>query len=118
MSGKLDITIEQGSDFIRYVYLTNTSDNTLTPRPAVDVSTGTFAGTLRKSVKSATPSATFTIAFVTDGTDGALKLSMDASTTSSLKAGKHVYDIEWTKANGEVVRLLEGRADVTQEVTK
>jgi hypothetical protein len=32
--------------------------------------------------------------------------------------GKFVYDVEWNKAGGDVVRLIEGVADTTPEVTR
>jgi hypothetical protein len=32
--------------------------------------------------------------------------------------GKFVYDVEWNKSSGDVVRLIEGVADTTPEVTR
>lgn len=113
MSGKLDLTIEQGSTFSRLITITD-STNT-----AVDISADTFRGQVRSTYKSGTIEGSFSFQLHTDGTDGKVVILMDDETTSSMTFGKnYVYDVEWVKASGTVVRLLEGTAVVTPEVTR
>lgn len=113
MSGKLDIVIEQGATFSRVLTIT---DSTST---AVDISNDTFRGQVRSSFKSGAVEASFSFAFVTDGTDGKVAFTISDEATSAMTFGRNfVYDIEWVKANGSVVRILEGTADVTAEVTR
>lgn len=113
MSGKLDLTIEQGCTFSRLITITD-STNT-----AVDISADTFRGEVRSSYKSGTIEGSFSFQFHTDGTDGKVVIMMTEVTTTTMTYGKnYVYDIEWVKSNDTVVRLLEGTAVVTPEVTR
>ena len=112
MSGKLDITIEQGSNFQRSLTITDSNNE------AVDISNDTFEGQVRKHAKQDVIEASFSFAFVTDGTDGKVAMSISHEDTTLMTYGRNVYDVEWIKSNGTVVRLLEGTATVTAEVTK
>jgi len=112
MSGKLDIEIEQGASFSRLITITDADNN------PVDISGDTFAGQVRKHPKQDIIEGAFTFQFHTDGTDGKIVILMDNETTASMTYGKCVYDIEWTKSSGTVVRLLEGAINVTPEVTR
>jgi len=113
MSGKLDITIEQGATFSRLITITDADSI------PVDISSDTFRGEVRSSYKSGTVEGAFAFQFQTDGTDGKVVIRMTDETTTTMTFGKnYVYDVEWVKSNGTVVRLLEGTAVVTPEVTR
>lgn len=75
----------------------------------------TVAAQLRKSYYSST-STNFT-AEVSAPTDGEITISLTATQTSALKAGRYVYDIEIT-SEVETLRVLEGIVVVNPEVTK
>ena len=54
---------------------------------------------------------------VIDGPSGSITISMNALSTSRLPAGSHVYDLELA-TDDYVQRLVQGRLDVSAEVTK
>ena len=51
------------------------------------------------------------------GVTGGIYLEIDASTMSNIPYGRHLYDFELT-LDDEVTRILEGRFEVTPEVTR
>jgi hypothetical protein len=53
-----------------------------------------------------------------DGPNGQIEILISASETSTFTDGDHVYDLEIISAGGEVYRLLQGRFNVTPEVTR
>lgn len=110
MSGKLDLTIEQGTTFSRTITIKDAND------VVVDITNDTFAGQVRKRHQSGVAEATMTFA-ITDGANGEVTASISATDTSSMDTGDFVYDIEWTSGS-TVRRLLEGLATVTPEVTR
>lgn len=75
----------------------------------------TAAAQLRKSYYSTT-STSFT-ASVSSALEGEVTISLTATQTSALKAGRYVYDIELTSTL-ETLRVLEGIIVVNPEVTK
>ena len=110
MSGKLDLIIEQGATFTRTITIKDTNDT------AIDISTDTFAGQVRKRHQSATAEATFSFS-ITNGAGGEVTATISATDTAAMDAGDFVYDIEWTSGS-TVTRLMEGVATVTPEVTR
>jgi hypothetical protein len=111
MSGKLDLTIEQGATFSRTITIKDASN------VAVDISTDTFEGQVRKRHQSGTVEANFSFT-ITDGANGEVTATISATDTAAMDTGEFVYDIEWTNTGTNVVRLLEGTATVTPEVTR
>ena len=109
-SGKLDITVEQGATFSRTITIKDASNT------AVNISSDTFAGQIRKRHQSATTQAAFSFT-ITDGANGEVTATISNTNTSSMDPGDFVYDIEWTSGS-TVTRLLEGTATVTPEVTR
>lgn len=75
----------------------------------------TVAAQLRKSYYSST--ATDFTANISAPTDGEVTISLTATQTSALKAGRYVYDIE-IESEEETLRVLEGIIVVNPEVTK
>jgi hypothetical protein len=54
---------------------------------------------------------------VMDAPNGSITINMNAISTSRLPAGSHVYDLE-LEIDDYVQRLVQGRVDVSAEVTK
>lgn len=106
-----DITIQQGATFAKTLTIKDDSDN------PIDISTDSFRGQVRKKYTSTEIEATFTMA-ITDGPNGLVSWSLTPTETAAMGSGRWVYDIEWVKADGNVVRILEGVADTTPEVTR
>ena len=73
------------------------------------------ASQIRKTYSSSNSTA-FTTALANN--NGTLTLSLNNSVTSSLSAGRYVYDVELTDASSVKSRILEGMVTVTPEVTK
>ena len=50
---------------------------------------------------------------------GIVKISLNATTTNALKAGRYVYDVEITKTStNEITRIIEGQLEVRPGVTR
>ena len=103
-----NIVIDQGTSFRLSVVLTNDDGS---PK---DLSTYQVNSQIRKSYYT----NTFT-AFSTEKVNltGEITISLSAAETSSLKAGRYVYDIE-IEDPSETVRVIEGIVTVTPEVTR
>lgn len=50
--------------------------------------------------------------------EGKVSISLSATVTAALAPTNYVYDCILTSADGKVIRLIEGRAYVTPEVTR
>lgn len=108
MAQKVNIVIDQGTTF-------NTSFNfTTDDDEPIDFSTYTAASQMRKSYSSSTSYA-FTVGL---GNTGLITLGMSANTTSTITAGRYLYDLEVTDISGIKSRLVEGIVTVTPEITR
>jgi len=54
----------------------------------------------------------------TAGTTGGIFISADNTTMENVPSGKHFYDLELTETDGTVTRIVEGRFDVSADVTR
>jgi hypothetical protein len=109
MGTKVNIVIDQGTDFATTVSLTNSDGVQL------DLTGMSASSQLRKTFSSSNATA-FTAALANN--TGSLTLSMNNATTSSLAAGRYVYDVELTDSGAVKSRILEGMVTITPEVTK
>lgn len=80
-----------------------------------DLTDYTVSAQMRKSYYSS--SATSFTATASSPTDGEVTISLTATQTSELKAGRYVYDIE-IASDEETLRILEGIVVINPEVTK
>ena len=103
-----NLVIDQGQTFSFELTLSN-ADGT-----AKNLSGYTTTSQMRKSYYSSTATS-FTTAQV-DAT-GTITISLTATQTSAIKAGRYVYDIE-IASSSETLRVLEGIVTVTPEVTR
>jgi hypothetical protein len=80
-----------------------------------DLTDYTVTAQMRKSYYSST--ATSFTASASSPTDGEITISLTATQTSALKAGRYVYDIE-IASDEETLRVLEGIVVINPEVTR
>lgn len=108
MAIKGDMFIDQGADFSSSIEITNESDE------AVDLSIYTVRGHIRKYYQANTYTA-----FGSSVSNNIITLSLTHGVTANLAAGRYVFDVELinTESNN-VLRILEGVAVVSPEVTK
>lgn len=104
-----NLFIDQGTTFSLVVNMTNLDGS------VKDLSDYSVAAHMRKSYYTNTYTA-FT-SEVSDAANGEITISLSATQTSALKAGRYVYDLE-ASSSAETLRVLEGIITVTPEVTK
>ena len=106
-----DLVVDQGSDFA--------IDLTITEGGAAKNLTG-YSGRaqLRTTIAASSASASFTVTVV-NASNGTMKMELSAATTTSLAAGRYVYDLEIHTANDATVkRLIQGSCTINQQVTR
>lgn len=104
-----NIYIDQGTTFSLSLIV---ADQNGDPKDLTDY---TAAAQMRKSYYTNT-AIDFT-ADITLPQDGEVTISLTATETSAIKAGRYVYDIE-IEGDSETLRVLEGIVVVNPEVTK
>jgi len=105
-----NLYIDKGSTFKTVVDVEKNTGN------AINLTGYTARGQIRKSYTSTT-STDFTISI--DIANSELDVSLTATQTDALKAGRYVYDIEIedNSSPAEVTRVQEGQVIVTPRVT-
>ena len=109
-AGKYNMEIEQGADFGRTMQIDEDD-------AALDITSYSFAGKIRENKADTSAMASFTIAITTPAS-GIIYVSLTNAITSGLTTGLAYYDIEMTRDDGTVVRLLEGVVNITREITR
>ena len=105
-----NLVIDQGTTFSMDLNVTN-DDGT-----AKDLTNYSVAAQIRKTF-GATTAVDFSSRKV--NAEGKITLSLTATQTSALKAGRFVYDCEITATSpAETLRIVEGIITVTPEVTR
>ena len=107
MTAYLDI--DQGSDFITEMTLENDNGT------AMNLFSFTVYSQFRKSYNS-NVGYSF-IAAVTDPSNGKFTLSLPGTTSSSIKPGRYLYDVEITNSVSKT-RVVEGVITINPEITK
>lgn len=108
MATKINLIMDQGASFNTTYTVLDTNDS------PIDFSNYTATSQMRKSY-------TALIAYSFDAAtfaNGQITLSMNAATTSTISAGRYVYDLEVADTGGNISRLVEGLITVTPQVTK
>ena len=111
MSVKANIIIDQGTDFSSTITVKD-DDGDIT-----DLTGYSANGHIRKHFSSSSATV-FETAFGTPRSEGKLTISLSRTVTSDMEAGRYVYDVELTNSANTRIRLLEGIATVTPEVTR
>jgi len=102
-----DIFIDQGTDYSSIITIAG-----------VDLTNYTIESQIRKGYGSTTATSfTATIPPAT-AADGKIKLELSAATSSGMKAGRYVYDVELTAPSGAKSRPLKGLVILDPEVTR
>ncbi len=109
MAGYLELQIDQGASY-------NTTITLYEANGAVrNLATTNVSAQMKKSYQSLT-TFNFTTQ-VADGANGVIAISMDASQTANIKAGRYVYDVKTTDLQGYITRVLQGIVVVDPGVT-
>ena len=109
-----DLCIPQGATFSRVIRWKADGD---------EVNLTGYAA--RAQIRPTPSSATTTLSLTTEnsrialgGSAGTITLSISATDTAALTAGRYVYDLELVSAGGIVTRLLQGVVTVSANVTR
>lgn len=109
MATKANLVIDQGSTFSTDLTLTDENGDPLT------LDGYTANSQIRKWYTSSNAAATFATSVNTQS--GVITLSLTATQSSNLVAGRYVYDVE-ISSGSEVSRIVEGIVTVTPQVTR
>jgi len=105
-----NIYIEQGATFSTSITLDDVYGDTYNLRGY------TANSQIRKSHYSANATATFQTDI--NSNTGSITLILSAPTTANIPAGRYVYDTKITDQSNNVLRILEGIAEVSPSVTR
>ena len=110
-AGYQELFLEQGSDYSTSITLTDVNGD------PYDLTDYTAKSQVKKSYYSTNNTAVFT-ATINDAATGNVQISLSAANTTSIKAGRYVYDVEVEDASGNISRIFEGIVNVLPNVTK
>lgn len=105
-----NLFIDQGSTFNSIVTLKN-QDGT-----PMNLTNFSVKSQFRKSYRSS-QAITFTSS-IYHAVSGRIRLQLPADTSSSVKAGRYLFDVEITSPTGEKYRALEGIVVISPEITQ
>jgi hypothetical protein len=105
-----NLFVDAGSDYSNIITVSATNGQ------ALNLTGYTVASQMRKSYGSTTvynfaPS-------LYDAPNGKVRLQLSASTSSSIPAGRWLYDVEITSPSGSKTRVVEGIVTITPEITR
>jgi len=109
-----DILIEQGATYSQVITY---KDNGV----AVNLTGYTARMQVRATLESASTLVELTTAnsrIALGGAAGTITLTISATDTAGLTAGRGVYDLELVSGSGIVTRLLQGVATISRNVTR
>jgi len=109
MAIKSNLVIDQGSSFSTLVTLVDSANS------LIDLTGYSASSQIRKHYTSSN-SQSFSISL--GGANGTVTLSLTSTQTSSIVAGRYVYDVEITSPSSLVTRIVEGIVTVTPEVSR
>lgn len=112
MAAYVELYLDQGTTFNTVINLTDDLTNA-----NINVAGYIVRSQMRRSYYSQNASANITCT-ITNAAAGEITLSMNAATTSTLKSGRYLFDLETVDPNGFVSRPLEGIINVSPEVTR
>jgi len=109
MAIKANLFIDQGTDYTTSINLVDADDNIVT------LSGYTSSAQMRKTYTS---SNAVSFSTVLQSSNGVVGLSLTASQTANIVAGRYVYDVYITSPSNVTSRIIEGIITVTPRVTK
>ena len=106
-----NFNLDQGADFVLEMIMKEDG-------AVKDLSGYSARAQMRKTKDSTEITATFTCSVV-DPSAGKIRMSMTNATTGAITAGVYFYDLEiFTDSDAFVLRLIQGQATVTREITR
>jgi len=105
-----DITADQGSNFSSEITVTDVDDG------PIDLTNYTARGQIRRTYTSST--STSFVTAINMPIRGVISVSLTSDTTSNMKPGRYVYDIEIVSNTNVVTRVIEGQFILTPSVTR
>lgn len=108
MAQKVNLVIDQGTTFTTSFDVDDDAGN------PIDLTGYTGYSQIRKHYTSSN-AVSFT---VTANSAGVVVLSMNSNTTSTINAGRYVYDVELVSPQNTTSRIVEGIVTVTPQVTR
>jgi hypothetical protein len=116
MSNKLNLSIDQGTDFLRTLTLKSDANTT------IDLTDYEFRGQAREAYDSKNAAFSFSFSIKNQGTNqGEVDMTLANAVSTALKlsaATEYYYDVEMVDAGSKVTRILEGVVTMNPEVTK
>jgi hypothetical protein len=109
MSIKANLTIGQGTDYITTVIITDDLD------VVVNLEGYTGAAQIRKYYTSSTA---YDFDVIISANTGEVTLQMTSNVSSTIEAGRYVYDVYLTDENNKDSRIMEGIVTITPSVTR
>lgn len=110
MAAVSNLYIDQGTTYSVTITVTNDAGS------ARNLTGYSARSQLRKSFYT-TSNTAFTVA-INNPSEGEIDLSLTASQTANIKAGRYVYDVELVSNTNAVERIVEGIITVYPEATK
>lgn len=104
-----NLTVDQGASFSANIDVTDSDGD------ALNLDGYSIAGQIRKTYSSTT-AIDFTASIV-NASAGVVQISLSATQTNNMKAGRYVYDVE-INSGGTITRVVEGQVEVTPGVTR
>jgi hypothetical protein len=105
-----NLFVDAGSDYSNIITVSATNGQ------ALNLTGYTVASQMRKSYGSSTV-FNFTSS-VYEAANGKVRLQLPAATSSSIPAGRWLYDVEITSPSGTKTRVVEGIVTITPEITR
>jgi hypothetical protein len=112
MASYVELYVDQGSTFNNIITLTDDTTNT-----AISLAGYNVTSQMRRSYYSTNASANV-VCTITDAANGVITMSISSNTTSNLKAGFYLFDVEARTPSGDISRILEGSITVNPGVTR
>ena len=111
MAQFVELDIDQGTDFSFNLYVTEDDGS------AINIAAYSFSSSIRKSFYSTSTAANLTVT-IPDAANGNVLFSLNAATTSNIKAGRYLIDVKQRDGSNVKTRLMEGIITVNPQVTK
>lgn len=111
MAQFVELDIDQGTTFNVNLDLTDDDGS------PINVANYTITSSIRKSYYSANATANLVVQ-VTSAANGNVTLSLNAATTSNIRAGRYLFDIKQLTSNNITSRIVEGIITVNPQITK
>lgn len=110
-STKVNIVIEQETDFTAYIDLVDANG---APKDFSNYIANTTVAKLKKHYLS---SNSIDLSVSYGSSNGTLTVTLDDQLTSNIESGKYVYSIKVRDSSNNFIRLVEGLAIITPEVS-